>query len=196
MSFAIRKIVSYEETLLIEGGKPAASPVRLVGVAAVITNPWHGLGFVEDLTPEIRAHAPGLGELLTKEIITRIGSGDAVEAYGKAAVVGTAGEIEHASALIHTLKFGNPFRAAAGGTAYLSFTNIRGPAGSAIMIPMTHKTDTGLRSHYITLHFTISDAPCADEIVVAIGAATGGRMHPRIGNRYEDMAEMGIKQPA
>ena len=73
MPYAIRKIVAYEETLFIEGGKTAEKPVRLVGVAAVITNPWHGRGFVEELTPEIRAHAPGLGELLTKEIIRRIG---------------------------------------------------------------------------------------------------------------------------
>jgi len=188
MSYAIRKVASYEETLLIEGGKPAATPIRLVGVAAVIVNPWHGRGFVEDLTPEIRAHAPGLGELLTREILRRIGSGDAVEAYGKAAVVGTAGEIEHASGFIHTLRFGNHYREAVGAKSYLSFTNKRGGAGTSIQIPMMHKHDEGLRSHYLTLEMSIPDAPAPDEIVVALAAATGGRVHPRIGNRYLDLA--------
>lgn len=191
MSYAIRKIASYEETLLIEGGKPAATPIRLVGVAAVIVNPWHGRGFVEDLTPEIRAHAPGLGELLTREILRRIGSGDAVEAYGKAAVVGTAGEIEHASGFIHTLRFGNHYREAVGAKSYLSFTNVRGGPGCAISIPMMHKLDEGMRSHYLTLQFSILDAPAPDEIVVALGASVGGRPHHRIGDRYQDLKELG-----
>ncbi|MCC6196411.1 MAG: amino acid synthesis family protein [Burkholderiales bacterium] len=186
MPYAIRKIASYEETLFIEGGKAAEKPVRLIGVAAVITNPWHGRGFVEDLTPEIHAHAPGLGELLTREIVTRIGSGDAVEAYGKAAIVGTAGEIEHASGFIHTLRFGNHFREAVGAKSYLSFTNKRGGPGSSIQIPMMHKHDEGMRSHYLTIEMHVPDAPAPDEIVVALGAATGGRVHPRIGNRYLD----------
>lgn len=194
MTLNIRKVVAHTEETFIEGGK-AGKPILMAGIAAVVGNPWQG-GFKQDLKHDISAIAPQLVETLVDPLIRLCGGEQNVEAYGKAAVVGTAGEIEHASALIHTLKFGNPFREAAGGTAYLSFTNIRGPAGSAIMIPMTHKTDTGLRSHYITLHFTISDAPCENEIVVAIGAATGGRMHPRIGNRYEDMADMGIKQPA
>ena len=187
MPYALRKIAIYEETLFIEGGKPAGKPVRLVGVAAVITNPWHGRGFVEDLTPEIRAHAPGLGELLTREIIQRIGSGDAVEAYGKAAVIGTAGEIEHASGFIHTLRFGNHYREAVGAKSYLSFTNKRGAPGCSIQIPMMHKHDEGMRSHYLTLEMFIPDAPAPDEIVVALAAATGGRVHPRIGNRYLDL---------
>ncbi len=58
------------------------------------------------------------------------------------------------------------------------------------MVPMMHKLDEGLRSHYLTLQFAIPDAPAADELVVAIAGSTGGRLHPRIGNRYEDMAEM------
>ena len=80
-----------------------------------------------------------------EELIKEIGSGDKVLAYGKAAVVGLSGELEHASAFIHTLRFGNKFRDAVGGTSYLSFTNTRGPAGCKISIPMMHKTDAGLR---------------------------------------------------
>ena len=74
------------------------------------------------------ALAPKLGDILVPELIKEIGSGDKVLAYGKAGVVGVKGEIEHASAFIHTLRFGNKFREAVGGTSYLSFTNIRGPA--------------------------------------------------------------------
>ena len=97
------------------------------------------------MKPEILDLAPQLGDLLVPELVKEIGSGDKSLAYGKAAMVGLNGEIEHASAFIHTLRFGNKFRDAVGGTSYLSFTNTRGPAGSKITIPMMHKTDSGLR---------------------------------------------------
>lgn len=190
MQASIRKLVCHEEVIMIEGGRAVATPIRMMGMAAVIANPWAGRGFVEDLGPEIRAVAPGLGELLTREILQRLGSGDAVQAYGKAAVVGTGGEIEHASALIHTLFFGNHYRQAVGAKSYLSFTNTRGAPGSSIQIPMMEKHDEGARSHYITFVMHIPDAPAADEIVVALGAATGGRAHPRIGNRYLDLQQI------
>ena len=127
-------------------------------------------------------------------LIEMAGGGDAVEAYGKAAMVGTEGEIEHGSALIHTLRFGNIFREAVQGTAYLSFTNSRGGPGATVSIPMMHKIDPGWRSHYLTLEMVIPDSPAPNEIVVAIGASVGGRPHHRIGNRYYDMEEMGIVQ--
>ncbi|TKB84758.1 MAG: amino acid synthesis family protein, partial [Mesorhizobium sp.] len=120
MKPAIRKIVTYIENTLIEGGKEAPKPLRLISVAAVLTNPWAGRGFTDDLSPEIRVIAPVLGELLTREIIAVAGSGEAIEGYGKAAVCGTAGEIEHASALIHTLHFGNHYRRAVGAKTYLA----------------------------------------------------------------------------
>ena len=157
----------------------------------MLRNPWHGRGFVDDLNPEIRAIAPKLGEMLTEMILDLAGSGDAVEGYGKAAIVGTSGEVEHASALIHTLRFGNHYRKAVGAESYLSFTNVRGPANTAIMIPLMHKADAGMRSHYLTVNFAIADAPAHDEIVVALGASIGGRPHHRIGDRYQDLKELG-----
>ncbi|ESR23744.1 amino acid synthesis family protein [Lutibaculum baratangense] len=187
----VRKLVRYSEDTLIEGGRAAPRPLRLFGVAAVIANPWAGRGFVEDLQPEIRAIAPQLGELLTDEVLRWAGSGDAVEGYGKAAIVGTAGEVEHASALIHTLRFGNHYRKAVGAKSYLSFTNTRGGPDTALMIPLMHKADEGMRSHYLTVHFSIPDAPAPDEIVVALGASIGGRPHHRIGDRYQDLQELG-----
>ncbi len=190
MTLELRKIITYTEDTFIEGGKAGVKPVRMVAAAAVLRNPWAGRSFVDNLRPEILAIAPQLGERLVPIILDKCGGKDGVEAYGKAAVVGTNGEVEHASALIHTLRFGNLFREAVGGKSYLSFTNKRGGPGCSIAVPMMHKNDEGMRSHYLTVEFTINDAPAADEIVVALGAATGGRLHPRIGDRYIDMKEM------
>ena len=194
MDLKLRKLTKFVDKTFIEGGKKAKDPVLLVSVAAVIQNPWAEKGFVEDIKPEILKLAPKLGNLLVTELIKEIGSGEKIMAYGKAAMVGLNGEIEHASAFIHTLRFGNVFRDAVGGTSYLSFTNTRGPAGSKISLPMMHKTDAGLRPFYLTHEFTIQDAPNENEIVVAIGGAPTGRAHARTGDRYQDMKEMGIKQ--
>jgi hypothetical protein len=187
----IRKLVTYTEETRIEGGKAAATPLRMFAAAAVLTNPWAGRGFVEDLKPEIHDLAPQLGEILTASILEMTGSGEAVEGYGKATVVGTSGEVEHASALIHTLRFGNHYRTAVSATSYLSFTNVRGGPNCPISIPLMHKADEGMRSHYLTIQFSINDAPAPDEIVVALGASIGGRPHHRIGDRYQDLKDLG-----
>lgn len=191
MALELRKVVSFTETTYIEGGKAAPVPLKLFAVAAVLKNPWHSQGFVQDLGPAIREVAPQLGEILTREILAIAGGGESIEGYGKAAVVGTSGEIEHASALIHTLRFGNKFRAAVGATSYLSFTNVRGGPNAAIAIPLMHKLDEGMRSHYLTVQFSINDAPAHDEVLVALGASVGGRPHHRIGDRYQDLQELG-----
>ncbi len=190
MTFEVRKFVRYVEDIHVEGGRAAEKPVRMIAAACVLKNPWAGRGFVENLRPEILAVAPALARQLVDMIAEEAGGAALVEAYGKAAVVGTMGEIEHASGLIHTLRFGNIYREAVGGKSYLVFTNTRAGAGGPILIPMLHKNDEGKRSHYLTLQFAIPDAPAPDEVVVALGAATGGRLHPRIGDRYQDMAEM------
>lgn len=197
MTLKIRKYVVYDEETLIEGFRKAETPLRMFAVAAVIENPWAGK-YIEDLKPEILSIAPPLGKELTQRITNLVGGGDRIEAYGKAAVVGLDGEIEHASALIHTLRFGNFYREAVGAKSYLSFTNTRGPAGSPIMIPLMDKNDAGRRSHYLTIQFSIADAPRSDEIVVAIGGSIGGRPHHRIGDRYQDLKDLGhdVENPA
>ena len=197
MTLKIRKYVVYDEETLIEGFRKAKTPLRMFAVAAVIENPWAG-EYIEDLKPEILSIAPPLGKELTERITNLVGGGDRIEAYGKAAVVGLDGEIEHASALIHTLRFGNFYREAVGAKSYLSFTNTRGPADSSIMIPLMDKNDAGRRSHYLTIQFSIADAPRSDEIVVAIGGSIGGRPHHRIGDRYQDLKDLGhdVENPA
>ncbi|EPE3622971.1 amino acid synthesis family protein [Serratia marcescens] len=190
----IRKTLVSTETLYTDGGKSAGKPLVMIAAAAVIKNPWAGQGFVEDLAPKIREMAPVLGELLTGLILKEAGSGERVEAFGKSAVVGLGGELEHASALIHTLHFGNHYRSAVNGKSYLAFNNTRGPANAPILIPMMGKNDEGSREHYLTFQFNINDAPFDDEIVIALGAALGGRPHHRIGNRYLDLKELGHDQ--
>ena len=186
----IRKIVTYDEETLIEGYRVSKTPWRMFAVAAVVRNPWAGR-FVEDLKPEIMAYGPKLGEMMTQRMIALAGSGDAIEAYGKAAVVGLNGEVEHASGLIHTLRFGNFYREAVGAKSYLAFTNRRGGANAPIMVPLMDKNDAGRRSHYLTIQFSIPDAPRDDEIVVVLGGATSGRPHHRIGDRYQDLQDLG-----
>lgn len=190
----IRKTLVSTETIYTDGGKSAGKPLVMIAAAAVIKNPWARQGFVEDLAPKIREMAPVLGELLTGLILKEAGSGERVEAFGKSAVVGLGGELEHASAMIHTLHFGNHYRSAVNGKSYLAFNNTRGPANAPILIPMMGKNDEGSREHYLTFQFNINDAPFDDEIVIALGAALGGRPHHRIGNRYLDLKELGHDQ--
>ncbi len=189
MDTGLRKIATFVEETMIEGGKAAERPITMVVVAAVLRNPWAGQGFVENLRPEILRLAAPLGVEMTRRLIAVMPS-ERIEAYGKAAAVGVNGEIEHGSALIHTLRFGNMYREAANGTAFLSFTNTRVGPGALLSVPMIHKSETGKRSHFITANFQIADAPGPDEILVAIGASDGGRAHPRIADRFQDMAEM------
>ncbi|EAS41437.1 amino acid synthesis family protein [Photobacterium profundum] len=194
MAFKIRKICTYVEEVIIEGGKKADRPVRMAAVAAVIENPWHGKGFVDDLKPEILDGCSELGALIVDKLVGIMGGSENIEAYGKSAVVGMEGEIEHASGVIHTLRFGNHYRDAVNAKSYLCFTNKRGSGGTSIQVPMMHKDDEGMRSHYITLEMNIADAPAANEIVVVLGASDGGRVHPRIGNRYEDLKDLANEQ--
>ncbi|MQQ06890.1 amino acid synthesis family protein [Epibacterium sp. SM1979] len=198
MPAEIRKTLLHVENTLIEGGKVAQKPLKMIAAVAVIQNPWAGRGFVDDLRPEIHDCAPGLGELLTEMVLDAAGGGDKVEGYGKSAIVGMDGEVEHASALIHTLRFGNHFREAVGAKSYLAFTNTRGPANAPLQIPLMDKNDGGRRSHYLTIQLSVADAPAAGEIVVALGASIGGRPHHRIGDRYQDLKELGhdVDNPA
>ncbi len=175
----LRKLVTYDEDTITDGGRACTPPLRMIAVAAVVTNPWYGRDFVADLSPEIRRMGPALGQVLTDRLIRLAGSGD------------TSCELEHCSALIHTLRFGNVFREAVGAKTYLGFTNTRGPANTQVQIPLMDKHDAGRRSHYLTVQFSIPDAPSHDELVIALGASLGGRPHHRIGDRYQDLKEMG-----
>jgi len=195
-SSVIRRTLVWHQTTLEEGGRAVAKPTLLAAAVAIIRNPWAGRGYVENLRPEIHEVAPGLGKLLTKMLLGV--TGDRLEGCGKASVVGMGGEVEHAQAMTHTLHFGNQLREAINAKSYLAFSNTRGAAGCPLTIPLMHKDDGGLRSHYQTIQFSVADAPAEDEILVAFGASVGGHPNHRIGNRYQDLKEMGhdVDNPA
>ncbi|PAK28009.1 peptide synthetase [Streptomyces sp. alain-838] len=182
----LRKLVLHQEAVLSEAGEAPARPTRRASVAAVIRNPWAGSGPRTDLTAEQLRIAPTLAKLLTDRLVGALGGADAVEAFGKAAVVGTAGEIEHAGALIHTPYFGNLVREYLQGESIICFADARAEAGETLIVPLWHKTHAATRSHYQTVGARVPDAPRADELVVIAAASTGPRPHPRIGDRLTD----------
>jgi hypothetical protein len=182
----IRKVVLYRETVVSENGREPARPAERATVAAVLANPWVGTGPETDLSPEVAEIAPVLARLLTDRLIAALGGADRIEAFGKAAVVGTAGEIEHAGALIHTPYFGNLMRDFLEGESIICFADTRADAGEALVVPMWHKTHAATRSHYQTVTARVPDAPRADELVVIAAASTGPRPHARIGDRATD----------
>ncbi|GAB2963435.1 amino acid synthesis family protein [Amycolatopsis acidiphila] len=174
----VRKTVTQVEETITENGRPVDPPSRIAVVLAVIENPWHGAGYVEDLLPAIDDVAPALGALLAPLVVEALGR--PVEAYGKAAIVGLGGEVEHGSGLIHTLKFGNFFRDAANATTLLPAVEKVAPAGVSFDIPLKHVTDATIRSHHQTVTVQVADAPRADEIIIGLAAASAGRPKARL----------------
>lgn len=182
----VRKVVVYRETVLSEAGSAPVRPVELASVAAVVRNPWFGTGADHDLAAEVARLAPGLARLVTDRLIRALGGVDGIEAFGKAAIVGSAGEIEHGGALIHTPFFGNLVREFLEGESIICFADVRAEAGEPIAVPMWHKTAATTRSHYQTVTARVPDAPRHDEIIVIAAASTGPRPHARIGDRAND----------
>ncbi len=186
----IRKLHITVEELHTEADRPVSPPLKTALVAAVMRNPWAGQPFVEDLREEIRRFAADLGALLGDKLLETFGSAEAIQSCGKASVVGVNGELEHASAMVHTLLFGEQIRKRIDGKSTLVFANTRGGPGTTITVPMVSKLELLTRSHYHTVTSNIDDAPRADEVVVAIAGASGGRPFPRIGNRDIDMQDI------
>ncbi|WP_158738124.1 amino acid synthesis family protein [Alteribacillus sp. YIM 98480] len=184
MEVNIRKIASYTEKILKEGNESLHKPLKIATAIAVIKNPYANKPFQHDLKEFIDSHCHVLGELLAKDVVELIGG--QVEAYGKGALVGTAGEIEHGSAIIHNLKFGNPMRNIVNGKSLLPSAEKRGATGASIDLAIKHKTDATIRSHHQTFEVRVPDAPLADEIVVMFAAADAGRAHARIGDLQDD----------
>jgi hypothetical protein len=178
-ALTIRKICVFEEEIRIDA-RPLDRAFRHVAVGAIIKNPWAGQGFVEDLGPVVREIAPQLGGLLAERAVAALGGASAVQAFGKAAVVGLGGEYEHANALIHTVLFGDPCRRAIEGSAWMVSNQKVAPPGGVLEIPMAHKHDGKDQNHYHTIPLLLSDAPRDDEIVVAVAMASGPRPSARL----------------
>jgi hypothetical protein len=180
MKAEIRKIVTVVDETLTEMGRSVDPPVRRAAAAAVIANPFAGR-YVEDLG-ELMDVGEELGKLLGEKALAALGiEGPTAESYGKAALVGANGEMEHAAAILHP-KLGAPLRKLLGkGAALIPSSKKRGGLGAALDIPLGHKDAAYVRSHFDGMEVQINDAPRADEIVVAVAITTGGRPLPRIG---------------
>ncbi|WP_299842683.1 amino acid synthesis family protein [uncultured Paracoccus sp.] len=180
MSAEIRKICTWVEETHQEAGRAIVPPTRKAVAAAVIANPFAGR-YVEDLTPLIEIGAE-LGGLLGAKCVAALGiePGQA-ESYGKAAMVGENGELEHAAALLHP-KMGAPLRQAVEkGAALVPSSKKRGGLGQDLDIPLGHKDAAYVRSHFDGVEIRLNDAPRANEIVVAVAVSDSGRPLPRVG---------------
>lgn len=186
---AIRKIVTAVEDIYVDGGRPVSRPLRIAVAAAVFTNPLAGI-WADDLEPLIAEFAPTIGPLLADRAIDLLDGAEA-EAFGKAALVGLNGEMEHGCALIHTLRFGNPVRERVSGTSLLPSSEKVGSAGSPIDINLKHIHDHTLRGFHMSFEFRIADAPKPDELLIAVAYATGARPHSRLPLFADDFAKLG-----
>ncbi len=178
MTLTIRRTFVLSETRREEAGRVSNHPLVRVAAVAVVENPCAGR-YVEDLQPMIDGSV-ALGKELAQIALAAFGNNE-VQSYGKGGLVGVNGEQEHANALL-TTAFANPFRDAIGGAeAWISsFTKLGGP-GTSIDIPMNHKDDVYVRSHYDGMTVSIPDAPMADEIAVIFCLANRGRLNARVG---------------
>jgi hypothetical protein len=172
-----RKIVTLREAVFSEMGVAAARPViRAVGMG-VVRNPF-ARTFAEDLRPLFEAGA-ALGERLMPELVKML-DGPAVS-YGKGALVGVNGEMEHGGACVHPM-LGRPMRAAIGGGKAVIGSNVKvAAAGASLDVPLGHKDEPWSFAHFDTVTVAIADAPRPDEIVIILAIADGGRLSNRCG---------------
>ena len=176
----IRKLIVEVDETRIEMGRPIDPPTRRALAMAVIENPYAG-GYTENLD-ELIAIGEELGALLGDKCVQALGiAPDEAQSYGKAAIVGEAGELEHAAAILHP-KLGAPLRKAVGqGAALVPSAKKRGGLGTAIDVPLGHKDAAFVRSHFDAMEARVADAPRAGEIVVAVVVTDSGRPLARIG---------------
>lgn len=180
MPAKIRKIIVQTDEVRVEMGRDVQPPVRKALAMAVIENPFAGR-YVENLD-ELIAIGEELGGLLGARCVQALGiaPGDA-HSYGKAAIVGEAGELEHAAAILHP-KLGAPLRVAVEkGAALVPSSKKMGGLGTAIDVPLGHKDAAYVRSHFDAMEARVVDAPRANEIVVAVVVTDSGRPLPRVG---------------
>ena len=176
----IRKLLVLVEETHREGAQPVGPPTRKAAAVAVVANPFAGR-YEADLS-QLVALGEELGGLLGRRAVEALGvQPSQIESYGKAAIVGEDGELEHAAAILHP-KLGAPLRAAVErGAALVPSAKKRGGMGCAIDVPLGHKDAAYVRSHFDAMEVRVPDAPRRDEIVVAVVVTDSGRPLPRIG---------------
>jgi hypothetical protein len=194
MKASIRKLIVAVEETRVEMGRLIDPPTRRAVAMAVIANPYAGR-YSENLD-ELIAIGEELGELLGRRCVEALGIEPArAESYGKAAIVGEGGELEHAAALLHP-KLGAPLRKAVEkGAALVPSAKKMGTVGTAIDVPLGHKDAAFVRSHFDAIEARVSDAPRAGEILVAVAVTDSGRPLARIGGlqKHEIKGEDGLR---
>lgn len=180
MNMEIRKIVTVVEEVHADGSKKVAKPFKKCAAVAVIKNPFAGQ-YAEDLSVLVDA-GEYLGGLLAEKAVAAMGiAKEEAQNYGKGAIIGLDGELEHGAAILHP-KLGKPMRdAVGGGKAIIPSAKKIGVAGTPLDVPLHYKDAAFVRTHYDAMEVRLHDAPKADEIVVAVVITSGGRPHPRIG---------------
>lgn len=188
MIAAIRKIAVWVEETHQEMGRKISPPTRKAVAVAVIANPFAGR-YAEDLTLLMDIGAE-LGGLLGARCVAALGISPAeAQSYGKAAMVGEAGELEHAAAILHP-KLGAPLRVAVEkGAALVPSSKMMGAMGQVLDVPLGHKDAAYVRSHFDAVQVRLNDAPRADEIMVAVAVTDSGRPLPRVGGLTHAEAE-------
>ncbi|WP_341235787.1 amino acid synthesis family protein [uncultured Sulfitobacter sp.] len=188
MSAEIRKIAVWVEETHREIGQVISPATRKAVAVAVIKNPFAG-SYTEDLTPLMDIGAE-LGGLLGDKCVAALGIEPAqAESYGKAAMVGEGGELEHAAAILHP-KLGAPLRVAVEkGAALVPSSKKMGGPGQVLDVPLGHKDAAYVRSHFDGIEVRLNDAPRADEIMVAVAVTDSGRPLPRVGGLTHADAE-------
>ena len=194
MAAQIRKLIVQVDEIRIEMGQAIDPPTRRALAMAVIANPFAGR--YEENLDELIAIGEELGGLLGDKCVAALGiaPGEA-QSYGKAAIVGEAGELEHAAAILHP-KLGAPLREAVEkGAALVPSAKKRGGLGTAIDVPLGHKDAAFVRSHFDAMEARVADAPRANAIVVAVVVTDSGRPLPRIGGlqAHEIKGEDGLR---
>jgi len=175
----LRKITMQFEEIYHEGGPPPAKPPVRAAILAVARNPYAGR-FVEDILPLMEALRP-LGLDLARRLIDALGGDPAlIEGYGKGAIVGIAGEIEH-GALWHAPGGYAMREALSGAKAIVPSSKKVGVVGARLDVPITHINASYVRSHFDAIEVGVADAPRPDEIVFVLAMTTGGRVHARAG---------------
>lgn len=180
MTASIRKLIVQVDETRLEMGHPVDPPTRRALAMAVIANPCAGR--YEENLDALTAIGEELGGLLGQRCVQALGIAPGqAQSYGKAAIVGEAGELEHAAAILHP-KLGTPLRTAVGkGAALVPSSKKRGGLGTAIDVPLGHKDAAFVRSHFDAMEARVADAPRANEIVVAVVVTDSGRPLARVG---------------
>jgi len=194
MSAEIRKLLVLVEETRREMGRTVEPPTRKAVAVAVIRNPFAGT-YAADLEP-LMAIGEELGGLLGKRAVAALGiAPGAAESYGKAAIVGSDGELEHAAAILHP-RLGKPLRdAVEKGAALVPSAKKMGGMGTPIDVPLGHKDAAFVRSHFDAVEVRLPDAPRSDEILVAVAVTDSGRPAPRIGGlqKHEIKGQDGLR---